>query len=187
MGDFEIARFDGVIGLTRGLMTRHTERMQPVPLSEDELSALPPIRPRWVAHMSGLVGALAGLMALLATRHLLDKLDPIVAGWRLPEPLVILLLVCIWVVPWTLIAPLMLRVGYDWGGLILLMIFLMALPVAGWVLGFRLMRIPYRDWEPSAKQRPSARPVPDTTYHVLQADLERYMARLSQRDRVRAR
>lgn len=98
--------------------------MRTAPLSAQEQAALPPIRPRWLAHVAALGGC--GL-----------------------------------------------SVGYGWGTIALLVIFPFAAPFVGWALGFRLVRIPYRDWRPSRRQWSTARPVPGTGYHVIQADLDR--------------
>ena len=76
--------------------------------------------------------------------------------------------------PWLVLAPLLFRTGYDWGHVLLLSVAWFVAPLYLWGVGFRLVRSPYRDWHPSRRQRPTARPLPGTGYHVLQTDLDRY-------------
>lgn len=149
--------------------------MHPAPLTTDEQAALPDIRPRWLAHLAALLGASVGVGALLLMLQVVDRLDPIVTGWNLPWALAGLLLGATLIAPWVVIAPVLFRVGYGWGTVLLLAFFPLAVPFVGWALGFRLVRIPYRDWRPSRRQRPTIRPVPGTSYHLLQTDLDRLL------------
>lgn len=146
--------------------------MRAVPLSTEEQALLPPIRPRWLAHVAALGGCGLSVGVLLAVNRFLSS-DLFGTDSDLPLDLRILLLVLIQGIPWVLMAPILFRVGYGWGTVVLLVIFPFAAPIVGWALGFRLVRIPYRDWRPSRRQWSKVRPVPDTGYHVLQADLDR--------------
>lgn len=147
--------------------------MLPNPLTLEEQAALPEIRPRWLAHLGAWVGVGVFVGLALLQRRSLDWLDPIVTGWDLPWGLSIAFLPVAFAVPWAIIAPVLFRVGYHWGTVLLLAVFPIASPFVGWAVGFRLVRIPYRDWRPSPQQRPSVRPMLGTGYHVLQGDLDR--------------
>jgi hypothetical protein len=153
----------------------HTSEMDHAPLTAEEMAALPPIRPRWVAEIAGLVGACVATAVAFLVVKAVNYLDPIVAGWGLPVIVAIPLLIATLAAPWVLLSPLLFRVGFDWDKVVLLAVFLFAAPILGWRVGFRLARIPYRDWRPSGPQRPSVRPMPGTGFHVLQADLDRWL------------
>ncbi|MEI2810191.1 MAG: hypothetical protein V9F00_08310 [Nocardioides sp.] len=145
--------------------------MDPAPLTAEEMAALPPIRPRWVAQVAGLVGGCAGFGAFLvadASQKYAGSL-----GWDLHWTLALLIFLVGSVGPWLLLSPLLFRVGLRWSVVVILTLLHLAAPFVGWLVGFRLAHLPYRDWRPSDNQRPTVRLVPGAGFHVLQADLDR--------------
>lgn len=147
--------------------------MVPTVLTPDEQAALPPIRPRWMAHVGGVAGAGAGLSALVVLPDLLSWLQSVSRGWDV-HPLIAdsFVLACVvgLAVPLYRLSS---YVGFGPGTVVLLFVCAVILPFVGWAIGFRLVRIPYRDWNPSARQRPTVRLMRGAPYHVLQADLDR--------------
>ena len=147
--------------------------MGSTPLSGEEMALLPPIRPRWQAHLVALVAVLSVLVIHeLWAWTTYTASSPAVMGAigpLLSSPLWLLVRAALGL----FLSPLLFRVGFGWGTETLPTVVPFAAPFVGWVIGFRLAHLPYRDWRPSDKQRPTVRLIPCTGYHVLQADLDR--------------
>ncbi|MEI2810186.1 MAG: hypothetical protein V9F00_08285 [Nocardioides sp.] len=148
--------------------------MGSTPLSGEEMALLPPIRPRWQAHVVALVCAAVGLGAWLLVSWERRTLDDLAAArGTLAFVALVLLELATLAAPWLILVPLIFKVGFDWRTALILMVIPFTAPFVGWVIGFRLAHLPYRNWRPSDKQRPTVRLIPGTGYHVLQADLDR--------------
>lgn len=151
--------------------------MTQAPLTADEVALLPPMRPRSLGHVAGLVGvAVSFAYGWLITTSFdwFDERGVLNAGpWAVTGAIAFACAFAaeaVWL-------PLLRRADFQWHWVAWLTLFPIACPIIFWKIGFRLARMPYRDWRPSAPSKPTARMIPGTRLHVLEADLVRLRAR----------
>jgi len=141
-------------------------------LTPEQVASLPPLRPRWLAHLAGLATLAAYCGCVVLARWLLDRAELVseptsVWSWA-GLVFAVTTAVLMYLLP---LLPFAAKVGLSWGWLAS-SVFLW--PIAfcyAWSVGFRLVRIPWRDWRPTRPQRALVRNVPNTSYHVLTSDL----------------
>jgi hypothetical protein len=141
-------------------------------LTPEQVASLPPLRPRWLAHVAGLAALAAYCGWVLLVRWLLARAElagePTSAWSWAGVVLAVATGALVFLLP---LVPFTSRVGLSWGWLVASVLLW---PIAfsyAWSIGFRLVRIPWRDWRPARPQRALVRNVPGTSYHVLASDL----------------
>jgi hypothetical protein len=126
-------------------------------LTPAEVAALPPARSRLLAHLVAfvLLVVYVGVTAGPAGANDPGAND---AGAGAGAGFVVGLL----------LLPFFHRVGLSWWNLLWFLVCPLVAAVRAWQVGFRLVRLPYRDWRTTPSDRGARRQVPGTPYYVVQ-------------------